>query len=185
MRVMAFLPLLCGDVGRWRSNWPVNKSSGLLAAMSLPAVQFPARSRSTIREPFPAHPPEELNCFITATQMLNHGAAVPKINLWDLHCTTRPRVSVRLWRGLSRREWRCMYVTHHPSAYPHCASVHVCALYYHMSIRASYHHATYCVWLIHAAPFYSEAWLSDCCTASLRSVSSCKVSILSGFLRTH
>lgn len=41
------------------------------------------------------HPAEELNCFITATQMLNHGA-IPKINLRVLCCATELSVCVRV-----------------------------------------------------------------------------------------
>lgn len=69
------------------------------------------------------HPAEELNCFITATHMLNHGA-IPKINLRVLRCATELSVCVCVFL-FYEREWRCMHVTHRQSVYYRCASVHV------------------------------------------------------------
>ncbi len=61
-----------------------------------------------------------------------------------------------------------MHVTHHLSAYPHCASLHVCALlpsdllpYVQTYSGSPSHHRTYCVLLIYVA----FSW-AGCCTAS-------------------
>lgn len=68
----------------------------------------------------PIHPLEELNVFITATQMLNHGS-IPKINRWVLYCATQ----LCFTREASSRN---IYVTYHPSVYLHYVSMHGYAL---------------------------------------------------------
>lgn len=177
-------------LGLWRSDWPVNKSSRpLLAAVSLSSFPLSSfqpgadlASYSTRAVPGPHPHPEELNCFITATQMLNH-EAVLKINPRVLHCTMRPRASASFERGVQKgTEMRSMSRIIHQHIPPLCicACVRTVLPYVHTCFISPWN--ILCL-TYSCGAFSSEAvWLFR----SLRSVSSCdEVSILSGFHGTH
>lgn len=105
----------------------------------------------------PIHPLEELNVFITTTQMLNHGW-IPKINRWVLYCATQ----LCFTRGIQQE-----YICHVSPIciYPLCVYAWICtvALWYTVTICLYHPHPTQeqTVWLIYMLGFF----LGSCLTA--------------------
>lgn len=99
------------------------------------------------------HPAEELNCFITATQMLNHGA-IPKINLRALCCATELSLCVVLREGMEMHACLASSVSILPLCICACMSTvtqwHITICPYLLTYSSS-HHRTYCVLLIYVA----------------------------------
>lgn len=111
----------------------------------------------------PIHPLEELNVFITATQMLNH-SSIPKINRWVLYCATQ----LCFTRGIQQE-----YICH---VSPICISplrvyAWICtvALWYTVTICLYHPHPTQeqTVWLIYMLGFFLGSCLTACCTHSI------------------